>query len=605
MNGSGQLVATTTIGTNLLTGTLGVGNGGTGNASTPTYGELLLGNASSGYTLTATSSLGLQSPILGSTGQLAYFSGTNAPVGTSSVEIASTGFVGIGTTTPGSIFSVNNILNFTSSTSTFYSTGGLNLTGGCFAVNGTCVGSGDGSGIINSGTQGQTPVYNTTGTTLTATSSLFIAQSGDIGIGTTSPQGALDIENGSLLLNAGQTAAERYTLSGRTGLGFPVPFLTPTTPATDIAFDVGPTSGATDYFGIGVSWIDICDAIATCTNSPNSNYESLRLGIHANGTAFVGSAAGGTGAIHNLEIQPSGGLVIVGTSSTPTGDLQVSGNETQSNFTSTGNTQLILSDDNSGNERLLAGFITDTGYGVIQTLQNGVSWSSYNLALQPKGGNVGVGTSTPYSRLEVWGPDTASTTAFVVANNASTTEFSVYDTGNAVLAGSLTQNSDQRLKTNIQSLDASSSLSLIDELNPVTFNWIDPEKGATPQLGFIAQQVQPVFPTLVSTTSATALTPDGTLSLNYIDLISPIVSAIQALSADVTSIENTIAGFANSFTTNQLTFVRGQGTEIDVQTANVQTLCIGSTCITEPNFRRSWPPLAKPRNQRGRIAVAQ
>ena len=94
----------------------------------------------------------------------------------------------------------------------------------------------------------------------------------------------------------------------------------------------------------------------------------------------------------------------------------------------------------------------------------------------------------------IWGPDTASTSAFAVVNSASTTEFTVYDTGNATLAGSLVQSSDQRLKTNIQGLDASSSLAAIDALNPVTFNWIDPSEGATPQLGFIAQQVQSVFP---------------------------------------------------------------------------------------------------------------
>jgi hypothetical protein len=191
-------------------------------------------------------------------------------------------------------------------------------------------------------------------------------------------------------------------------------------------------------------------------------------------------------------------------------------------------------------------------------------------------GDIGIGTATPYNRLEVWGPDTASTSAFTVVNNASTTEFSVFDTGNATLAGSLIQNSDQRLKTNIQSLDASSSLSLIDELNPVTFNWIDPNKGTTLQLGFIAQQVRQIFPNLISTTSPTALTPDGTLSLNYIGLISPVVSAIQELDQQLTNLANAVSGFADSFTTNQLTFVRGQGTEMDVQ-----KLCIGSTCITE------------------------
>ena len=106
------------------------------------------------------------------------------------------------------------------------------------------------------------------------------------------------------------------------------------------------------------------------------------------------------------------------------------------------------------------------------------------------------------------------------------------DNGNAVLAGGLTQNSDQRLKTNIQPLDASSSLTAINALNPVTFTWIDPSKGGV-QLGFLAQQVFPIFPDLISTTSPTALTPDGTLGLNYIGFIAPIVRAIQALSAEI------------------------------------------------------------------------
>ena len=194
------------------------------------------------------------------------------------------------------------------------------------------------------------------------------------------------------------------------------------------------------------------------------------------------------------------------------------------------------------------------------------------LSSAPTGGNVGIGTSTPYSRLTIWGPDTAAgTAALTISNNASTTELQVFDNGNATLTGTLTQNSDQRLKTNIISLDATSSLSLIDELNPVTFNWIDPDKGTTPQLGFIAQQVLQIFPDLISTTSATALTPDGTLGLNYIGLISPIVSAIQALSGEVQSLVATVQGFAESFVSNRITAS--------------QELCVGSTCVTPAQFQ--------------------
>jgi len=187
-------------------------------------------------------------------------------------------------------------------------------------------------------------------------------------------------------------------------------------------------------------------------------------------------------------------------------------------------------------------------------------------------GNVGIGTTTPYSKLTLWGPDTSgSTAALTISNSASSTELQVFDNGNATLAGTLTQNSDQRLKTNIQSLDASSSLSLIDQLNPVTFNWIDPDEGTTPQVGFIAQQVQQIFPNLVSTTSATALTPGGTLGLNYIGLISPIVSAIQALSTEVQNVIAEVQGFAQSFVSNDITAS--------------QELCVGSTCVTPQQFQ--------------------
>jgi hypothetical protein len=38
------------------------------------------------------------------------------------------------------------------------------------------------------------------------------------------------------------------------------------------------------------------------------------------------------------------------------------------------------------------------------------------------------------------------------------------------------------------------------------------------------------------------------LSLNYIDLVAPIVKAIQSLSTELASIESTISGFAQSIT---------------------------------------------------------
>jgi hypothetical protein len=244
--------------------------------------------------------------------------------------------------------------------------------------------------------------------------------------------------------------------------------------------------------------------------------------------------------------------------------------------------------------------LTDAGYAlvgsIVQTTITGLINSNANNIEAV--GNIGVGTTTPYSRLEVWGPDTAAgTAAETVTNNASTTEWQVFDDGHAVLAGTLTQNSDQRLKTNIQDLDASSSLAAIDALNPVTFNWIDPSGGITPQLGFIAQQVQSVFPNLVSITSATALTPGGTLGLNYIGLISPVVSAIQALSTEVQNLTAEVQGFALSFTsntitaTNELCVSNGSGDENPVCVTKAQ---LASLLASQGSGSNQSPSAAQP-----------
>jgi hypothetical protein len=193
---------------------------------------------------------------------------------------------------------------------------------------------------------------------------------------------------------------------------------------------------------------------------------------------------------------------------------------------------------------------------------------------------VGIGTSTSYSKLTVWGTDSAATTsAFSVVNNASTTVFSVFDNGNATYSGSIFQSSDQRLKTNVLSLDASSSLAAINGLNPVSYNRIDQDTG--PNLGFIAQQVQQIFPDLVSTTSPTQLTPDGTLTLNYVGLIAPLVKAVQAISQQLASLENTVAGFAQSFvsdkvTTKQLCVEKSDGSTVCASGDQLASLLAGN-----------------------------
>jgi hypothetical protein len=63
-----------------------------------------------------------------------------------------------GTSTATSTFTgglATNLLNVTSTTASSTFANGINLTAGCFSINGTCVGTGSGSGTVSSGTIGQ------------------------------------------------------------------------------------------------------------------------------------------------------------------------------------------------------------------------------------------------------------------------------------------------------------------------------------------------------------------------------------------------------------------------------------------------------------------
>ncbi len=193
--GSGNLALGYNAGYNLTTGSnnLFLGSSFTTSNENVTTGS---NNIKIGYNISLPSAtLNNQLDI----GNLIYGTGINGS-GTG----VSTGNIGIGTTTPGSLLSLNNIANFTAATSTFYSTGGINLAGGCFAINGSCLNTSGASSTLlaNNNTFSGTNSFtgNTTFTNATSTNSFStIASSTNLFSQTASL--------GSLTLGAGTTTA--------------------------------------------------------------------------------------------------------------------------------------------------------------------------------------------------------------------------------------------------------------------------------------------------------------------------------------------------------------------------------------------------------------
>ena len=74
-------------------------------------------------------------------------------------------------------------------------------------------------------------------------------------------------------------------------------------------------------------------------------------------------------------------------------------------------------------------------------------------------------------------------------NGANTTIFRMYPTGNAILTGSLTQNSDARLKDNVEDVELNGCMDMLQNIDVKTYTRNDMEEG-NKIIGFIAQDVK-------------------------------------------------------------------------------------------------------------------
>lgn len=175
---------------------------------------------------------------------------------------------------------------------------------------------------------------------------------------------------------------------------------------------------------------------------------------------------------------------------------------------------------------------------------------STRMVISPTG-YIGMGTNIPLAPLHVqtatsqvplnlqnstqrWmvGPD--SNAAFVIYNAGNTGAY-LPNGGTAWVA-----NSDARPKKDIQPLSEHKGLEALAQLTPVTFHWRTVGAPDSTQTGFLAQNVEKVFPELVSPAPNTTIRTDtgATVSLtdvkgvNYEGLITPMILAIQQLKAE-------------------------------------------------------------------------
>ena len=188
-------------------------------------------------------------------------------------------------------------------------------------------------------------------------------------------------------------------------------------------------------------------------------------------------------------------------------------------------------------------------------------------------GNVGIGNSNPHSALDIQSGasagypqlrarvNTADYVRMRMANTVHTNSYwdiasitsntttpaaimnffyfhnnqggwnilSLNGNGNATLYGTLTQNSDERLKKNITAIE--NPLDRLQQLSGYHYQWKDDWRDTATQTGLLAQEVEKVMPELVKEDEK------GVKSVNYNGLVPYLLEAIKELKAEVEALK--------------------------------------------------------------------
>lgn len=284
--------------------------------------------------------------------------------------------------------------------------------------------------------------------------------------------------------------------------------------------------------------------------------------LYCNGTTWVDPTTGGVpnnwvNSGNNSYLSNFNGWVGIGTNAPLSSlDIVYPGGRAALRAKSTGSYAAIDIDANTNDDDAALRFYNQgTQNWVVRSFANhfqiveaGVIPS--RLFIENNTGRVGIGTESPINLLDVNGrmrirhngetagiffnPSTNATGladgAFIgMETNTSAGIFiggawrmSLNSTGNMTISGTLTQNSDSRLKKDIKIVE--NPLAKITTLNGYNYHWISADRDPKLQVGVLAQEIEKVMPELVNEDSA------GTKSVNYTGLIPYLIESVKELS---------------------------------------------------------------------------
>src|SRR3989344_4610271 len=509
----------------------------------------------------------IESPTDGSEdGSLTFNTVLNAAL-TQRMIILSTGNVGIGTTSPYAALSVNGrgVFNqdisadyFTATSTTLASTfpfasttmisattasttnlviSGITGTQCLRATLGVVSGTG-----ADCGSGGGTP-NSKWATSTVDTAAISPSGALRVGIGTTTPQWALQVASTTgpqLALSDLLTTSDRWTFRATSNSFYlatssPSTFATSTSPvlAIDTNGFVGvattspyPRLAAAGRVAATAFNADNASATSTFAGGFDVGSGALQYDFSRNVTSIERLDTGALSFETNAGVVSWFDFPVTSSASANTAESYTAQIDSNAVLTVYGE-----SDGSGGVQNLKVGVATTSPWGVLSVEQ---STETYSLLV----GNSG--SSTPAFAVSGVNRNGAVAIATSTANSSFATS-SVLLVGSsgvngavAVFGGSagycsidpvrtaLQCASDISLKYNVNALDG--SLDALLALRPVTYNWNIEATSTAPHVVFIAQEVEPLFPDLVTS-------DNGLLSLNYAGLTPYLTKAVQELAA--------------------------------------------------------------------------
>jgi hypothetical protein len=368
-----------------------------------------------------------------------------------------------------------------------------------------------GSFLQNTGTGANAYMTFSTRDAETIAERVRITSTGNVGIGTTNPSAKLTVQGG-----ADDVKLKFYSNGGSVGMIDAVSL----NDGTTRWLSINPSGG---NVGIGTT-----NPSAKLTVQGGADDVKLKFYSNGGSVGMIDAVSLNDGTTRWLSINPSGGNVGIGTTG-PWVNLHVRGNMNVEP-TTTGNWQGL----NAYNPNV--GFWSHFPWG-----GDGWNYLSGNGTIfrHPSYGNTAwirydgsayfnkrIGTQA-YSPDDTKGLGGGVTTWDVIAMgglyvfSGNTMRVLFQNNGGGWMQGYLSQGSDIRDKKNIAPM--ADTLKRILTLNGVYFQWKDPQIATSRQMGLIAQEVEKVFPEVVSEG------PDGKKSVAYGNLAAALIEAIKEL----------------------------------------------------------------------------